>query len=163
MKSDEFIKKTHHKGTYAGVHFSESTQDDLKKFMMMNDIPNPVPRDKLHTTLLYSRKRCPNYVPRGLIDPPLVGKPTGFEVWPSQEGNNCLVLKYDCPELTQRHKDLMSEHGATFDYPEYRTHVTLSYDIGDMDISSLPPYEGTIEIVEEYAEELNLEWAKNNT
>lgn len=162
MKSNEFIKKTHHRGTYAGVRFSESTQDDLKKWMIMNQVPNPVPSDKLHTTLLYSRKRCPNYVPRGPIAPAYTAQPGNFEIWPSQDGNNCLVLTFECPELVQRHKDLMQEHGATFDYPEYKTHVTLSYNVGDLTTEDLPAYEGLVEIVEEYGEELDLDWAQNN-
>lgn len=168
MKSNEFIKKTHHKGTYAGVHFSEETKDAIMDYIAANNIPNSPERDKMHTTLLYSRKRCPNYVPQGELNPAMRGKPGAWQIWESQpdsDGNksNCLVLEYDCPELTARHNELMEEHQATFDYPEYKTHVTFSYDVGDMTKEDLPPYKGPIDIVEEYGEELDLDWAKNNT
>ena len=168
MNSNEFIKKTHHKGTYAGVHFSEATKDAIEEFINLNGIPNAPHRDKMHTTLLYSRKRCPNYKPKGELKPILVGKPGQWQVWESQpdsEGNvsNCLVLEFNCPALNSRHNQLMQEHNATFDYPEYKTHITFSYNVGEMDCSKLPLYNGPIEIVEEYGEELDLDWAKNNS
>ena len=169
MKSNEFIRKTHHKGTYAGVHFSESTKDAIMDYIEAHGIPNAPERDKMHTTLLYRRKRCPNYVPQGEVKPTLRGRPGAWQVWESQPNafdqrtTNCLVLEFECPELVQRHKDLMTEHNATFDYPSYKTHITFSYDVGEMDCSKLPPYAGPIEIVEEYGEELDLDWAQNNT
>ena len=161
-------KKEKKDGTYAGVHFSEATQTALKDYISDNEIPKPVPGNKLHTTVLYSRKHLPDYKPQGDIEPPYVGTPDGFEVWktqPDDDGNtsNCLILKFKCPKLVDRHNALMKEHDATFDFDEYKTHVTLSYDIGDTDIKKLPPFEGKLELANEYAETLNVDWAKSNT
>lgn len=166
MKSNEFIKKTHHKGTYAGVHFSEETKDAIMDYITENKIPNAPERDKMHTTLLYSRKRCPNYEPASEVF--MRGKPGAWQVWESQPDStgkvsNCLVLEFECPELNERHEQLMQEHQATFDYPEYKTHVTFSYDVGEMNHKELPPFESDIEIIEEYGEVLDLDWAQNNT
>lgn len=158
MKLNE-IKEERRKGTYAAVHFDDNTKQAIKKYIEENNIPNAVPVNKLHTTLLYSRKFLPDYVAAGKVH--LVGQPTNFENWPTQDKqSNCLVLKYDCPDLVKRHKFLMKEHGATFDYDEFKPHVTLSYDIGDMDIKDLPKFEDDIVIVEEYSEDLDLNWAK---
>jgi len=75
------------------------------------------------------------------------------------------VLTYDCPELIDRHNALMKEHGATFDYDEFKPHVTLSYDVGrEFDTKKLPVADiGDINVIDEYSEELNLDWAKDNT
>jgi len=167
MKSNEFIKKTHHKGTYAGVHFSQETKDAVANYIKENDIPNPTPTDQLHTTLLYSRKRCPNYEPRGELNPTLRGRPGAWQVWegqPDEDGHkpNCLIMEFDCPELTARHNELMEEHQATFDFPDYKTHITFSYDIAEMDIKDLPEFSGPIEMVEEYSEVLDIDWAQKN-
>lgn len=165
-------KEPETKGTYAAVKFDEATQDAIVKYIEDNDIPNGLSKSKLHTTLLYSRKYCPNYEPAGDIDPAWVGKPTKLEVWESkgklrdEPTTRCLVLKFNCPEMDERHKELMAEHDATYDFPEYKTHVTLSYDIGVMDESKLPsPTDaiGDLTIVEEYGEDLQLDWAKTNT
>jgi len=168
MKMIDILEKTETKGTYAGVKFNNKTNTAICKFIEDNDIPNPIDPDKLHTTLLYSKKYLPDYKPSGVYEDSLVGKPTGFEKWPSQpdeDGNvaMCLVLKYTCPELITRHKDLMKEHGGTYDFDEYKPHITFSYDVAGMQCKDLPKFDEDIEAVEEYAEDLNLDWAKDNT
>ena len=167
MKSNEFIRKTHHKGTYAGIRFSDETKQAVKEYIEANSIPNPTPTDKLHATLLYSRKRCPDYEAQGDLSPTLRGKPGAFQVWegqPDEEGHvpNCLVMEFDCAELTARHKELMKEHEATYDFPDYKTHITFSYDIGEMSKDDLPAFEGPVELVHEYQEELDVDWAANH-
>ena len=147
MKLEEVSAK---KGTYAGVRFSDETLENLAKYIEDNDIPNPT-RD-FHTTLLFSRKVLPKYDPTEYNEP-LTGKFDGFELF--DEGK-ALVLRFDCPELVKRHKELMDEHKATYDYDEYRPHVTLSYDASDVDIDELPKVKFPIEIEKEYKEELNL-------
>jgi len=155
------------KGTYAGVHFSDDTITAIKKFIKDNNIPNPIKSDKLHTTLLYSKKHLPDFKAAGKLEEALVGKPTKFEKWPSQPDEDgkvamCLVLRYDCDDLINKHKSLMKEHDAHYDFDEYKPHVTFSYDVAGMQCKDLPKFEDDIEIVEEYGEDLDLDWAKNN-
>ena len=164
----ENLMEDKNKGTYAGVRFDDDTIKRFEAFAKENEIPNHVPSKKLHSTVLYSRKYLPDYEAPGDYKTPLTGKPTGFDVWKSQpdedgKTSNCLILKYGCPELTKRHKSLMDEHGATFDFDKFDPHVTLSYDIGDMDVSKLKPDVGDINITSEYKEDLNFDWAKDNT
>lgn len=162
MKVNELIEGIQ-KGTYAGVRFSKPTVKMLKNLIEKYNIPNPIPSNKLHTTLLYSRKYLPKYTPKGKIDPPMLGKFTGFDIWESDKDNTrCLVMEYSCPNLKSRHKELMKEHDATYDFPVYKPHVTLSYDIGDAN-PDLPVTVDDLEIVNEYGEDLNLDWAEENT
>ena len=159
-------------GTYAGVRFDTDTNRALHEYTRTNKIPNSVRPDKFHSTVLYSRKHLPEYKPAGKLEPTLKGNPKGFTVWKTNasaaaENNapqsNALILLYDSPELVERHKALMKEHDATYDFPEYIPHVTMSYDIGDMDIKELPDVSelGPLNIVEEYGEDLDLDWARN--
>lgn len=167
MKSNEFIIENKQKGTFAGVRFSDDTKAAVEEYIKENDIPNPTPTSELHCTLLYSRRECPNYEAQGKLEPMLRGKPGAFQVWqgqPDDDGHepNCLVMEFECAKLKARHQELMTEHNATFDFPEYKTHITFSYDIGEMDAKDLPEFTGPIEMVEEYSEVLDLDWAKNN-
>jgi hypothetical protein len=131
-------------------------------------IPNMLDKEKLHSTLLYSRKHCPNYEPAEQVS--YIGKPLHFEVWKTQDPNGtgktrCLVLRFDCPELVERHNMLRKEHGATHDYPEYNPHITLSYDIGRSDEKLFPDVQkhlGLIKMVQEYSEDLDLDWKPGN-
>lgn len=168
MKIQEILeeKRKTARGTYSGMKVSKASQEKLKKYMEDNKIPTPVKVEKLHTTILYSRKYLPNYKPAGKLDTPYKAKSLGFTVWktnpedPKEEKTNCLIVKLDCPELIKRHKDLMKEHEATFDYDEYTPHITLSYSIGDLDVNKLPKIDFDIEFDTEYYEDLNLNWAK---
>lgn len=149
------------KGTYAGVYFDLATVNTLCKYIKDNKIPNAVPPEKLHTTLLYSRRYCPNYKPTGKISPPLIGIPSEFKIWKTQNGKNALVLTYECKELVNRHKQLIYKHNATHDHPEYQPHITLSYNVGDFDLTTLSDIKKTlikIYIVEEYGGDLDLTW-----
>lgn len=171
MRLHDIYEAKKHKGTYAGVHFDYDTKKRIEKYIKDNKIPNPVPLHKLHNTLIYSKKYLPKFEAQGRLDPPWIGEPTEFDVFTAQPDENgkrarCLVLKFECAQCTDRHHEIMDKHGATFDYDEYTPHITFSYDIGDMDIKDLPdPVEaiGDIKIVDEYQEDLNLNWAKDNT
>ena len=166
MKLEELMEEKK-PGTYAGVRFDPDTIKTIKEYIKENGIPNGVPSKKMHSTLLYSKKHCPDYVAQGDIDPPYVATPKGFDVWPSQPDDdgkvkNCLVMEFDCPDLAARHKALMDEHKASYDFPDYKTHVTLSYDIGDMKAGDLPGIEKDLKelkIVKEYQEDLVVDWA----
>ncbi len=165
MKLVDITEKKQNKGTYAGVKFSDKTKKSIEGYIKDNDIPNPLSTDKMHSTLLYSRKFCPKYTPLGEMEEALIGNADAFESWESQpddDGNksNCLVLKYNCDALKDRHESLMDEHGATFDYDDFTPHITFSYDAGDLDPKKLPKFEEEIEIVEEYGEDLDLDWAQ---
>lgn len=170
MRLIDLMEKKEQKGTYAGIRFADDTVKQLRKFAKDHNIPNRVPHKKFHTTVLYSRKYLPDYKPAGEYEEAMVGKPKAFEIWPSQpddDGNksHCLVLTYDCPALVKRHEDLMDEHKATYDFPDYKPHVTLSYDVGEgYDLDKLKVSDiDDLKIANEYSEELNLDWAKNNT
>lgn len=151
------------RGSYAGVKFSDQTQTHLKELLAKLKVPTPIDPAKFHTTVIYSRKYLPDYKAEGKLAVPYIGTATTADIWDwtSKTGNKnkCLVIKYDCKQLIDRHEELMKTHGATFDYAEYIPHITLSYDIQDWNqldelndqLKQFPP----IEIVEEYQEDLN--------
>jgi 2'-5' RNA ligase len=153
MKLSEVVENQDQPGTYAGVRFDKRTVNALEKFNKKHSIPNQ--NDNWHTTLLYSRKHLPNYQPEEKYSSPYVGTPTGFEIWPSQDKKNVLVLTFSCPQLYQRHHKLMQQHGGTYDFDTYKPHVTLSYDVGDLDVKDLPEFKRQLKIVGEYHEELD--------
>lgn len=161
MRLQELMEKKNEPGTYAGYKYDKDGVALLSKYAKDNELPNPLDPDKTHTTLLYSRKPCPDYKPLGKLDPPIKCKIKEMEVWPTQSKKNALVVTLDAPDMCKRHKTLMDEHEATYDFDEYKPHITLSYDIGDLDVDKLPQIRDTVEeidAVEEYHEELQDEW-----
>ena len=157
------------KGTYAFASLDAESRKVISEYIKDNDIPNPTKTDKLHCTLIYSRVEVPDMKSKGDYKPPMVCKPKGLEIWkaqPDEDGNtkNCLVLKLSCPEFTARHKELMDKHPkATYDYPEFKVHVTLSYDIGDKKLKDFPDIKQELRLEKETVQELESGWAKKNS
>jgi len=145
------------KGTYAGIKLSEEDCDYIVTLCNDLKLPNPITKDKIHITLLYSRKYLPKYFPAGRIEG--VCSPKEFHVFPTFDKKRALVLKVKSDWLLKRHEYLMTVHDATYDYPEYIPHITLSYDLGDMPEPQFPQdIKKQFRLVEEYVEELKLEW-----
>lgn len=151
MKFKEMLEKQN-KGTYAGVRFSEDSVNKIMK--IVKGLPNPISKNDVHTTLLYSRKYLPNYEPLGDIKE--IAKVNGFKIFHTQDDKRALVLTLDCTFLINRHNELMNEHKATYDFPEYIPHITLSYDIEDRQIEDIN-FKETLDIISEYKEDLNLD------
>lgn len=136
-------------GTYVGVRFDKKTVKQLNEFMDVNNVPNQILTSKLHSTLIYSKKPCPDF--KALQDNyPLKTKFKGFELF--GEDKTCLVVLIDSPEMIKRNKEITEEHGATSDYDEYHPHITLTYNVEDLDVDKLPDYPHDIIIQSEYSE-----------
>lgn len=148
------------KGIYVAVRYSANSKSKLAEFMTKFDIPNRISVDKLHTTLIYSRLYDDVVVNDNVF---YIAKPKKFEIWPTQNGNNALVLKLTSPELVDRHNYLMKNYNLTYDYDEYKPHITLSYNV-PTEYNMLPLIDaidelGYLNIFEEYKEDLVLDWA----
>lgn len=152
-------------GTYVGARFAPVTVKYLKSLAGALGFTNPVPEKDFHTTIIFSRKKFPDsFEAQGTLDPTWKGTVTELEVFPTRSGTNALVLRYKCPEQKKRHEFLMEEYDATYDWDEYKIHVTLSYDCGDVDIKKLNESleKVDLEISEEYTQPLDLEWTTKN-
>lgn len=150
---------TDDKGSYAAVTFDPTTTEALKAYQYDNQIPSPLDADEFHSTVMFSQKYIPNFKTLGAIDK-WEGTFTQFDIFPSDD-DNALVLKYECHELTERFHKIMDEYGATWDHKEFTPHITLSYNVGDLDINKLPAYDGPIIIINEYNNDLDLGWAES--
>jgi len=162
MKLKDFIIEKKTKGLYVGVKLSDDTVKRIVAYCKKAKIPNVLDPKEFHSTLAYSRKPVNDFVPNEKIKEK--GIPNKFEVWPSdpnafkEDKTYCLVLKYDSDYMQNRFDEIM-KMGATYDYDEYRPHVTLSYDVGkDFDIKKLPSLSNmkTFYITGEYSEPLDL-------
>lgn len=148
-------------GTYAAVRVLEPSNSAINKFIKHHKIPTSVsPKERRkHVTLLYSRTYLPDFRP----DPTLthLARFMSYEMFDTKPGQpdstKCLVMKLSAPTLQARFAQLMSEHPATYDFPTYQPHITLSYHIPrNFDVGQLPPFADDILLGEEYSEDLQL-------
>lgn len=69
----------------------------------------------------------------------------------------CAVLQFASNDLYWRNQMLI-DIGATSDYPTYEPHITISYDIDGIDISTVDAYQGEINLGPEIFEAINPDW-----
>jgi len=68
-----------------------------------------------------------------------------------------VVLKFTSSILQARWKEFRIA-GASWDYEGYTPHITLTYDVGDVDLKKIKPYEGPIDLGPEIYEALDENW-----
>lgn len=133
-------------GVYASCCYHENSLQDITAWLHdHNDvIPNPVPIEHLHTTVVYSRadfeipKKAIEHF-NGIIDE-FKFFPSGFALLGKQEDEKkALVMLLEAEPLEVLH-DFLLENGATHGFDDYIPHVTLSYEADkDFDTSPIKP------------------------
>ena len=150
-------------GTYAALRLSSETIAALDDFCLQHNIPNKV--DEYHSTIMYSRKSHPDF--EAFTDREYFGTPINFGVFLDREHDTkCLVLKYSSLEIEKRHYNIRNDYEATYDFETFEPHITLSYDIGDFDISSLEIQKIDIKMIMftgEFSEPLSLNIERRNS
>ena len=148
-------------GTYIAVRVHPESERVIREFMERHKIPIVYPNleRRRHVTLVstdddFSKEFVPEF------DRRYFAVPDKFEIFPTREGNRCLVLRIICPQLIERHRRILADWNATDRFPEYKTHISLSYDIGDMAIDRLPSFPAPLILGEEYCEEFNENWVR---
>lgn len=74
-----------------------------------------------------------------------------------QFGGGAVVLAFASTMLAWRHINLR-DIGASWDWPEYQPHITITYDPGEVDVSAIEPYRGPIVLGPEIFAEVNEGW-----
>lgn len=156
MRYADLFEDEQEPGTYVAARFTSETMESLKRYQEEYKVPNSLDPEKFHTTIVYSRAAVEWTPAKDLEDEEVEAK--GFTVFDSRDGQKCLVLLLDSEYLNTRF-DLAMERGATYDFPDYKPHITLSYDIGHFDTKKLPVPDFPIVLSHEYAEDLEKNWS----
>lgn len=117
-----------------------------------------LPADDLHVTVAYSRAP---------VDWMAIGESWTGTLEITEGGPRMLdrlgpdgaatVLLFASQELQWRHR-AMREAGASWDWPEYQPHITLTYQGGDVELATVEPYRGKIVLGPEIFAEVNEDW-----
>jgi hypothetical protein len=155
MRYTELLETPADTGIYVSVKFDPESVDRLAKFAAEHEIPNPISPDDYHATVVYSRK--PIFW-RAMHEIGHLATPKEWTVFAPRDlknGSYCLVLLLDSKFLQTRF-DLAISRGGSYDFPEYKPHISFSYDVpADFDASVLPVPNFDVVIDKEIAERLN--------
>ena len=150
-------------GTYVGVRFDADTKKRIMDLISQLKLKNPIPEDKLHSTIVYSDKKnlegFTSKNPAGYS-----AKPKGFSLFDNSENSKskCLVMELDSEDLHSRHSDIVGKYDVEEKFPEYKPHITLSYDYdGEVPDQSLLDKLGIISIESEYDQPIDHDFTKS--
>lgn len=114
-------------GLYIAAKYDESSVNKIIK--MIDNIPNKLEPSDIHTTIIYSTKFDEVELPKSFVT---VERIVGYDVWPSS-GNTkfalVALLDKNIGKFKYMHDSMMSKYNLDYSYPEYKPHLTLSYDV----------------------------------
>jgi phage-related protein (TIGR01555 family) len=135
--------------------------DAIVKWAKAQGIATTLPTSDMHVTVAFSRQpvdwmRAEEVYDR---DGQLLVSPSGVRmVERFGDAKDCVVLLFNSGALSRRH-DALAEIGASWDWPEYQPHVTISYKVPqDLDVTKIEPYRGPIVLGPEIFETVNEDW-----
>lgn len=120
------------------------------------------PADDLHVTVAFSRVRV-DWMKAGEgwnndKDGSVTVSPGGARLVEKLGDKGAVVLLFSSSELSWRHEAIRREAGASWDFPEYQPHVTITYQGGDLDLSKVEPFRGKLVFGPEIFQEIDEDW-----
>lgn len=129
---------------------------EIKRWAREQGFPSSV--DDMHVTIAFSRKP---------VDWMAVGDSYAENVEVNAGGarlmerfgetGDAIVLLFNSSELAWRHHEIR-EAGASWDWPDYQPHITVSYAGEAVDLEQVEPYRGRIILGPERFEEVDDDW-----
>lgn len=150
--------------TYVAVKFSSDTLNNLETLIKTLKIPNPVPRQKLHCTVLSSEEPLANLTALGKFPDPWFSTSINPQLSVTKcKTGNVVVMYFECSEMENRRVELTQQHCPN-KRNYFAPHVSLSYDAKDFEVKGknplkLVPNLQPLEIVEEYSEPYVENWS----
>lgn len=116
-----------------------------------------VPAHEMHVTVAYSRSPV-NWFEMAsdfVLGDRLNLDPGGPRVVDRLGNEGAVVLHFASQDLAWRNRQ-MRDGGASWDYPQYLPHITLTYQAGDVDLAAIQPYIGRIVLGPEMFEDIDV-------
>ncbi len=128
------------------VHRDLVNAADLVKWAKAQGFATTVPADDMHVTVTYSKAPV-DWMAMGESwsgddKGHITVQPGGPRVVSRFDGG-AVVLEFACDTCSWRNRD-MRERGASYDWPDYKPHVTISFKADEVDLDKVEPYLGKL-------------------
>ena len=124
-------------GQYVGLNVSPETTENLNKWIVENQIPNPL--NKFHITLIGDKYKKFPWVAKE-FQPNIIIDPETFSFGHFGVEEEILVLKFDSDLLVDKHYQARLKHNIPWDFPNFQPHLSISYNSPNTSIRSIPDF-----------------------
>lgn len=136
--------------------------EDIVAWAKLSGFDKTLPPEDMHVTLAFSRAMIPWPEPKGGTIT-LPGGTAGFGRSVEPLGDKgAMVLRFDSDLLAQRWQELR-DLGASWDWPGFKPHISISYNAADVDTDMVIPYTGPIILGPEVFAEVDEDWTSRIT
>lgn len=134
--------------------------EDVRRWAAGQGIASTLPPDDMHVTLAFSREPVDwsTLRPDPFQVTVVAGDRDVHQFPPRLTPNGAVVLRFSSIALERRWAALLAA-GASWDFPEYQPHVTLTYSLGEGEAAGLEPYSGPLVFGPELFSEVDDGWA----
>lgn len=116
-------------GTFVGARLDTESEDKLVNWLQKTGLQNTEPRENIHITIIGDKKRQFPWKPRKYAPLEIDPSTMSIDLFGEDE-YKALVLRFESPELEERHLWGKDTYGIDWKFPEYNPHITLGYDTG---------------------------------
>lgn len=138
------------------VHRKVTNSADIVAWAKSQGFKTTLEADDLHVTIAYSRAQL-DWHKCGQSWEETITIPAGGPRSVERFGSSAIVLEISADTLGWRHQQIMRA-GGTNDFPEYRPHITISFNAEGVDIEKLEPFQGKIELGPEIFQKVKEDW-----
>lgn len=136
--------------------------DDLIAWAKGQGFAKTVPTDELHVTIAFSRTpvdwmKCGAGWTGQNNNGDIVVEPGGARLVEPLGDKGAIVLLFNSAELSWRNRDIVNA-GASWDWPDYQPHVTITYEGAGVDLDKVEPYRGKLVFGPEIFAEVDEDW-----
>jgi hypothetical protein len=136
------------------VHRAVLNAAEVIEWAKSQGFTTTLPDDDMHVTVAFSRQALDwDAIPAAASGVTVVAGERSIK----QFGEGAVVLTFESQSLSSRWAEILGL-GASWDYPEYRPHITLTYQPGDLDLSKVTPYDGRIVLGPEMFSPVKEDW-----
>jgi hypothetical protein len=135
--------------------------NQLREWALDNGFDTTLAPDDMHATLAFSKTPVDWRAVKRQKDQVTIDPQRNLHQFPARDANSApaTVLKFKHPIFQDRWQEFR-DIGASWDFPEYNPHVTISYGKCDRDLDSIPSFDGELMFGPEIFKEVNLNWDK---
>jgi phage-related protein (TIGR01555 family) len=135
--------------------------DEVIRWAKSQGLETTLAAEDMHVTIAFSRAPVDWFSVgtdwAGDQDGKLRVKPGGARTVERLGDGDAVALLFASDDLTWRH-DRIKDAGASWDWPDYRPHVTLSWDAAGVDVSKIKPYTGPLVFGPELFSTVDEDW-----
>jgi hypothetical protein len=119
--------------------------NDIKKWAKDQGFEYCLPDDEFHVTIIHSKQKVEweKTFPDNADLVVSKDKDHPRELCKFGKDKDVVVLIFYSKDLKIRHKEFL-DIGCASDFPDYKAHISITYDGEDVDIAGMKPYEGEL-------------------